>query len=137
MKEIKGGFFDEQYVKDLNDNFKVLWDMRNVLQTQINDLVLDAGKSDPEVAQARGGYAVLADHLTAINRTLSQKANQDALNTVNGRVNNLIAHAGDNSNNAELLDIRIGWDGVVYPTAGDAVRSIQQFFTTQDEEWVL
>lgn len=72
-----------------------------------------------------------------LNNKLSLKANQDELNTEKGRIDNLVANAGDTDGNAELLDIRVGWDGVLYPTAGDAVRSIQQFMTEENEEWVI
>lgn len=43
--------------------------------------------------------------------------------TVNERVNNLVVtDPGSTGDNAELLDIRVGSDGKIYPTAGDAVR---------------
>ena len=74
---------------------------------------------------------------TYVDSNLEMKANQDELNREKVRIDNLIANAGDTDGNAELLDIRVGWDGITYPTAGDAVRSIQQFMTTQNEEWVI
>src|SRR5699024_3985826 len=57
----------------LNHNLIELYNMRNVLQTQINDLVLDAGKSDQEVAQARGGHKVLADRLNETEQKIEDK----------------------------------------------------------------
>lgn len=39
------------------------------------------------------------------------------------RLNNIIANAGDLTNNAELIDARVGADGVVYDTLGEAVRT--------------
>lgn len=45
-----------------------------------------------------------------------------SFNALDARINNLVANAGDASNNAELLDIRVGRDGVIYSTAGEAVR---------------
>ena len=44
------------------------------------------------------------------------------LQDLDSQVNNLIANAGDTDGNAELLDIRVGWDGRVHPNAGNAVR---------------
>src|SRR5699024_10102994 len=64
----------------LNHNLIELYNMRNVLQTQINDLVLDAGKSDQEVAQARGGHKVLADRLNEIDLQLIRKATISEMN---------------------------------------------------------
>lgn len=38
------------------------------------------------------------------------------------RLNNIIANAGDLTNNAELIDARVGADDVVYDTLGEAIR---------------
>ena len=55
------------------------------------------------------------------------------LNALNTRVDNIIANAGDTGNNAELVDIRLGYDGTTYPTAGDAVRKqVSSIHTTLD-----
>ena len=40
------------------------------------------------------------------------------------RFNNIIANAGDLTNNAELIDARVGADGVVYDTLGEAIRGV-------------
>lgn len=42
-----------------------------------------------------------------------------------------------NAHNAELLDIRVGFDGVTYPTAGEASRAIGQYMTFENESWVI
>ena len=55
------------------------------------------------------------------NRVTNVQFNRD-LNTVNARVNNIIANSNSTENNSELIDIRTGADGEVYGSAGDAVR---------------
>lgn len=67
----------------------------------------------------------------------TNKADKADLEVEVERINNLVAHAGDTDGNAELLDIRTGWDGTIYPTAGEAVRAIGEFLTTENEEWEM
>lgn len=47
------------------------------------------------------------------------KTKEEALKA---QIANIIAHNNDTDGNTELLDIRTGADGTVYPSAGDAVR---------------
>ena len=73
-----------------------------------------------------------------IDAQLAQKANQAALEVEKSRINNLTANAGDVTNNAELLDIRVGYDGITYTTAGEAVRqTIGAYMTLENESWVV
>lgn len=60
-----------------------------------------------------------------INEQFHSKASKVDLELEKTRIDNLVAHAGNTGGNAELLDIRVGVDGIVYPTAGEAVRSIE------------
>ena len=67
---------------------------------------------------------------------LAHKAEQEALNAVSSQIDDLIANAIDG--NAELLGMRIGWDGTVYETAGEAVRNVlTPFITAENEEWIV
>jgi len=73
----------------------------------------------------------IADHTVQ----LADKAEQTDLEIERARISNLTANAGNTDGNAELLDIRVGFDGVTYATAGDAVRSLGDFMTTENEIW--
>lgn len=51
---------------------------------------------------------------------------QDNVNAANARVDNLVTNYTDNAeyDSAEVVDIRVGYDGTVHTSAGDAVRNL-------------
>lgn len=56
------------------------------------------------------------------------KADQQDLTTLKSRVDNLTANPGESTEgNAELIDMRVGADGRIHPTAGDALREVDEF----------
>lgn len=96
-----------------------------VLQTNINT----------KLEELETQYAPRLDELDA---QLAQKALQSDLEVEKARIDNLTANAGDTDNNAELLDIRVGYDGVTYTSAGEAVRqTIGAYMTEENESWVV
>lgn len=56
----------------------------------------------------------------------TQAAQSGEIATANARVDNLVANFTDNAefDNGELIDIRVGYDGVTHESAGAAVRSL-------------
>lgn len=88
------------------------------------------------VAELEGLDVVQLDgRVSEVSAQLVEKASQRDLETEKERINNLVANAGNTDGNAELLDIRVGFDGVTYDTAGEAVRAIGTFLTSDDENW--
>lgn len=77
----------------------------------------------------------LAQRLESVNARITSEvatlngsiANESAslasqIETVNSRISGIIADGQQTEGNTELIDIRTGWDGTKYKTAGDAVR---------------
>lgn len=62
---------------------------------------------------------------TARNNIALETANRmTEIAVERNRINNIIANNNPTEGNTELLDIRVGADGTVYPSAGDAVRTV-------------
>lgn len=85
------------------------------------------GNANMEVSQARGGFSSLdarLDGLDLKDAGLQSQINTNKTNitTASSRIDSLIANAGNGTVPSELTDLRVGYDGKNYPTAGDAVR---------------
>ncbi|WP_442636619.1 hypothetical protein [Rossellomorea marisflavi] len=73
--------------------------------------------------------------LAATNAQLADKASKAEVSVERERISNLVANAGDTDGNAELLDMRVGFDGVIYQTAGEAMRATGNYLTNEDQKW--
>lgn len=78
------------------------------------------GNANLEVSKARGFFNTLSDRLENLDSDLS-KALSEA-ETSESRIDGLIANAGNGTAPSELIDLRVGFDGKKYDTAGKAVR---------------
>ena len=106
MKELQdNGYFDNLV------NVTLIENLRTELTTLLNQTITD-----------------FTTRLDNFDSQLEQKAKQVDLEVVNNRVSNLIIHSGEGiEKDAELIDCRVGEDGEIYPTSGDAIR--KQFST--------
>lgn len=119
---------NDNELNKLNHNFDYLSESHRRIQTQINDLVLDAGESNQEVAQARGGHQVLNDRLNSIDSQLAQKPDKDYVDTVVQASNTAFKESYDT---VESLEAK-------YPNGDNfnhAVLSDGMIYTWVDNKW--
>lgn len=90
--------------------------------------VSSQGNANLEVSAARGMYKWLKDRLDSMDLTDSNLLT--AVDLIQAQISSLIANAGNGTVPSELTDIRIGFDGKTYDTAGKAVR--EQMVTMQE-----
>lgn len=80
--------------------------------------------ANAEIIDARGGQTTLGDKIRNIDSQLDNKANKVDLEVEKARIDLLSkVESGQTTGNTELLDIRVGADGVSYDTAGNSVRT--------------
>ena len=109
-----------------------------VERSNVNDASVQSENSFTSLTTALAEVQDIDNKFNNVNAQLALKANQTALEVEKARINNLTANAGDVTNNAELLDIRVGYDGITYITAGEAVRqTIGAYMTVENESWVV
>lgn len=103
----------------------------NDLKTKMSSIYNNALSDHAEIIQARDGQTSLDGRLDAIEAKeasdyldLNTKTTTNASNiaSTNSRLDGIIANAGNGTVPSELTDIRIGYDGTSYSTAGEAVR---------------
>ncbi|MFL4356453.1 alpha/beta hydrolase family protein [Streptococcus uberis] len=127
-------------LKDLIPNYDVSMTLTDILnklnvkdgqvvdlQNKMNAIYSNALSDHAEILNARGGQSSLdsrLDGLDAKDTDLQNQINTNKTSITNtgSRIDNLIANAGNGTVPSELTDIRIGFDGKTYVSAGDAVR---------------
>lgn len=115
--------------KKLEDNLDDIHDSMDAAAESATEAAGSANEAADSATEAAGSATDAADSAEEAATTANQLANLTNQVTVNtGRIDALIANAGDTDNNAELLGIRIGENGNTYTTAGNGVRSIAQEF---------
>lgn len=147
ITEIREAVYGKDVRESIASGIEKINEGQELLETEFDQLIINAGESNAEIVQSRvdkdgNPFDSLKTRLDQENQQvmsqLAQKADQSDLETEKARIDNLTANAGDTDNNAELLDIRVGYDGITYGTAGEAVRqTIGAYMTEENESWVV
>jgi lysophospholipase L1-like esterase len=115
-----GSRFDRVHRNDLNANFAAVEADINAQKGRVDELII--GTPQPsEVVDSRGGFPVLGERLNDLSSSLAQKAKEADLVVERNRISNLVAVQAT-TDNAETADVRVGFEGLTYASAGDAVR---------------
>lgn len=128
LNQIKNAVFGKDVRQSIHDAIKQCYD----------DASINHDNANMEVKLARGSHTTLNDRLNEseknqdnLSSQLDTKANKNEVDIERKRIDNLSKIPdGSTEGNAELIDIRVGDDGVNYPLGGEAVRS--QFKNIKD-----
>ena len=133
LNQIKTAVFGKDVRQSIHDAIKQCYD----------DASVDHDNANMEVKLARGTHETLNDRITENEKNQEnlssqldnieiQKATKVEVDIERKRIDNLSRlEEGSTTGDAELIDIRIGEDGVTYDTAGNSVR--EQFKKVNDE----
>lgn len=124
-KEVRDRMADT--IEAINDEVIDTTSKQEKLNTKFNDLIINAGNSNAEVATARKGHATVGDRLDEFDSQLdnieTQKATKQELDVERRRMDSFTKlQEGSTTGDAELIDGRNGADGVTYENIGGAIR---------------
>ena len=133
LNQIKSAVFGKDVRQSIHDAIKQCYD----------DASIDHDNANMEVKLARGSHDTLNERFTSVEENIKnnseqlehieiQKATKVEVDIERKRIDNLTKlEEGSTTGDAELIDIRIGADGVAYDSAGDSVR--EQFKKVNEE----
>ena len=121
LEKIKTSIFGKDVRQSIHDAIKQCYDDASVVHDNAN----------MEVKMARGTYDTLNDRITEnekkqekISSQLDTKVEESALKTLEARMDTFTKlPEGSTTGDAELIDGRVGADGVTYNTIGQAIRT--------------
>ena len=121
--KIRRAIFGGEVRDSIADGIEVVEQLREDYDNQ----VINAGNSNAEIVDARGGQTKLKDRLDNFDEQLEQidieKAKEIDLLTLSNRVDELVIHSGEGAEkDAELVDGRTGGNGKTYGSIGKAIR---------------
>lgn len=116
--KIRRAIFGGEVRDSIADGIEVVEQLREDYDNQ----VINAGNSNAEIVDARGGEAKLKDRLDNFDEQLDTKAKQVDLIVERNRIDNIVA-LPPTVDNVETVDIRISVDGIKHDSAGKAVRT--------------
>lgn len=116
-------------IKAINEEVENTTDRQVQLEGTFDELVINAGNSNAEVAAARvdstgKSHGTLGKRLNNFDSQIKEKADLNDLDIERKRIDTLTTlPEGSTTADAELIDIRTSIDGIVYENAGNSVRN--------------
>ena len=110
LKVIKEGVFGRDVRQAIHDGIQ-----------QAYDDATANGNANMEVAKARGKYANLSDRLARTDLQYTEAIAKT--NALSSQVVNIVANAGNGTIPTEVVDGRTAFDGRVFSTLGEAIRT--------------
>lgn len=136
LNNIKNALFGKDVRNSIHDGIDAInkevestTNRQEHLETTFDQLTINAGNSNAEIVDARVGengksYAKLGDRLDSVDSQLEQKAKNIDLVVERNRIDQITRlNEGSTTGDAELIDGRIGADGVIYDNIGDSIRN--------------
>lgn len=100
--KIRRAIFGGEVRDSIADGIEVVEQLREDYDNQ----VINAGNSNAEIVDARGGQTKLKDRLDNFDEQLEHKASKNEANSLQQQINNLVLGAVGDGNNAEVVQAR-------------------------------
>ena len=136
LNNIKNALFGHEVRASIHDGIEAINEeventtsRQNVLENTFEQLTINAGNSNAEIVAARveadgTTHKKIGDRLNKVDSQIKEKANKAELEVERRRIDSFTSlPEGSTTGDAELIDARIGADGVVYDNLGNGIRS--------------